>query len=291
MGAICSFIYRWYTEGVLCTPPPCLYSRTLYNCIDQNVCCNSFGRIGFSWAEKYRSQLFFAAFWVSVSSLALMAVGWASLSYDRSTVIDTAWTIAEVKNATTDGKLTIYAGLRLVAYDCDGTNCPSEDSVRWSSADECGFDFCDDCADVASATITTAFFGLISLLPQISTDLQRSKASGDLNCQKIFGIVTDFIGLISSLAALSEYADGCYNNFPDSIDGSSVDVWLGPGFICVLVANVLKLFDIFVHFVVPVPKDGAWDPDDPFFDPNQEKSTVNPARASEINLTESLHKA
>lgn len=52
----------------------------------------------------------------------------------------------------------------------------------------------------------------------------------------------------------------CYGNFPDSINGSDLDVWLGPGFICVLVATLLKVFDIFVHLLVPVPKEGSWEP-------------------------------
>lgn len=198
---MCSFIQRWYCEGVLCAPPPCLYSRALFNYLDRNPCCTCFGRIGFSWGEKYRSQLFFIAFWLSFTSLILMAVGWAAVSYDRGTVINTAWTIAELKDSTDDGTLTLYGGLRIVSIDCDGFSC-SADSVRYSNSNECEFDFCDDCADVASSTVTTAFMGMVTLLPQMSTDLQRSKASGDLNCQKTFGILTGFIGLVSSLAAL-----------------------------------------------------------------------------------------
>lgn len=267
MGSVYNFFHKWYTEGFVTPPPPCLFSRTCRNVLTYNKCygfplsCVKVGKWGTEWGLKNRSQLMFVAFWVSLVSLVLLCVSFASLSYSPSVIEDTAWVIGRAQSidqtAANAIEITWYFGLRLVSIDCKGGGCPSETSFKWDSL-ECNSSYCHDCRDVSSATITTAFFGLITAYPQITTDLQRSAVGGDLNCQKYFGILTGLVGTISNLAAMLTYLQGCYHNFPSNYDGVSINYRLGPSFYCMLIATIFKLFDVWVHLIVPVPAEGYW---------------------------------
>ena len=63
-------------------------------------------------------------------------------------------------------------------------------------------------------------------------------------------------GTISTLLALSIYADVCARELPDHILSQSVDYELGPGFICLLVATLLMPIDVFINLLTPVPQRG-----------------------------------
>ena len=129
-----------------------------------------------------------------------------------------------------------------------------EYELEWSE-DACTNSYCEDCQDACNAAISSAIIALITCFPTLQTDLQRSTIKGDLNCQKIMGMVTGIVGTLSTLIALSAYADGCYNNLPENDGAGDEIVWeLGPGFTCLLVATFLKPFDFLCHLIVPVEK-------------------------------------
>ncbi|KAJ1420043.1 hypothetical protein B484DRAFT_433636, partial [Ochromonadaceae sp. CCMP2298] len=121
-----------------------------------------------------------------------------------------------------------------------------------------------ECAQAASDIFPTLIMALITLVPQILTDLQRSTAAGDLHCMKSFGIFFGLVGLVTTLGALSQFYSACYANF----ETLSSTTWeyksLGPAFYLLLVATLLKIFDIAAHLLVPVPKAGYWSPDPRF---------------------------
>ena len=106
---------------------------------------------------------------------------------------------------------------------------------------------------------------------QMTTDLQRTTAFGDLNCQKLFGIVTDIYGLFSSLEALRGFRKDCglKSDNPEWSRGSDVDGILidtgedvkvnvrvvpGVSFILLWCAVWLKVVDIVCHLIVPTPR-------------------------------------
>merc|ERR1712113_233852 len=79
---------------------------------------------------------------------------------------------------------------------------------------------------------------------------------------KAFGIATGILGFVTTLSSLSTYADGCYSNlpspfpFPSQAGGfTNIDVdWkLGPGFILLLLATLMKPFDALIHCIMPSP--------------------------------------
>lgn len=84
------------------------------------------------------------------------------------------------------------------------------------------------------------------------TDFQRSTRKGDLNCQKFMAILTGIIGTITNLTALSAYASECYTNLPDEYAGQSMSYHLGPAFNLMLIATILKPFDVLIHLFTPV---------------------------------------
>ena len=66
-----------------------------------------------------------------------------------------------------------YVGLRYVKVACEGSECdPAATSFSWSAAD-CNASYCESCRNAADNTIITAFTGLITMLPQISTSKFR----------------------------------------------------------------------------------------------------------------------
>mmetsp|Transcript_15653 Transcript_15653/g.21958 ORF Transcript_15653/g.21958 Transcript_15653/m.21958 type:complete len:128 (+) Transcript_15653:574-957(+) len=85
-------------------------------------------------------------------------------------------------------------------------------------------------------------------------DIQRSTPRGDLNCQKFFGIATGTIGFFSTLYSIGTYLGSCRDNLPtENIAGEDIEYGLGPALLCLIVATFLKVIDVIIHILVPVP--------------------------------------
>jgi hypothetical protein len=68
------------------------------------------------------------------------------------------------------------------------------------------------------------------------------------------------VGLFSTLTALNAFAASCFRDLEPAQDDSSVDKYPGPALILLTVATVAKVFDIWAHFIVPVPETDYWKP-------------------------------
>jgi len=163
--------------------------------------------------------------------LSLIAV--VGLSTTTTDVKNTAWTYGKGKS----GDLHVYVGLKSVVVDADG----DVTNTKWSDA-ECKGDFCNDCKSACDATEVVAIMSLITSIPTLQTDLQRSTVKGDLNCQKMLAIITGVIGFLSTLSSLSTYSAGCFQSLPDEFSIGAVDIEMtwkdGPGFACILAATL-----------------------------------------------------
>lgn len=132
-------------------------------------------------------------------------------------------------------------------------------TLLWDEHD-CIYDYCHECKDACSSTYNAVIVSLVTSVPQLLTDIQRSTRRGDLNCQKVMGVVTGIIGTLSSLSSLSLYADGCLNNLPTAnASGDKISYTFGAGFACLLLATLLKPFDVLVHLVTPVVRENEMD--------------------------------
>lgn len=74
------------------------------------------------------------------------------------------------------------------------------------------------------------------------------------------GIVTGFLGLFLTLAALNAFAVACYTDLEPAQDLSTVEKYPGPALVLLVVATVLKVVDIWAHFIVPLPETDYWKP-------------------------------
>ncbi|MEL7342196.1 MAG: hypothetical protein AAGM67_17060 [Bacteroidota bacterium] len=130
--------------------------------------------------------------------------------------------------------------------------------MEWSET-QCNnvFDNCNACKETSSATIFVAIASFVTSIVQLTTDIQRSTVEGDLNCQRFMGIATGIFGFISTLSALETYAEGCGNNFSETLEIEGVQVEMdysfGPALICLLVATILKVFDVVCHLAIITP--------------------------------------
>lgn len=66
-------------------------------------------------------------------------------------------------------------------------------------------------------------------------------------------ILSGTISTLTILISLSTYQAECYSNFPDKSDtGVTIDYSLGPGFICLLIPQIFKPFEVLVNILTPV---------------------------------------
>ena len=145
--------------------------------------CYLIGKFGIPGADKYRSQIFFVTFWVSVASWLLLAAAVCSIS-KHSSIIKILPFFDGTLSITNDddnslSKLKFYAGLKIIAFDdCKtGTNsvsCPS-DQLNWND-DRCDLYFknCDSCSDTSLHSTVTILIALITQFFQLMTNLTRS---------------------------------------------------------------------------------------------------------------------
>jgi hypothetical protein len=224
-------------------PPLCCSIPFFKNNCEKSTCCNVIGKIGFKYFDenRHKTMLFAAAMTFLATILSIVAL--TAISTSSDTVKNTNWTYGE--SDTTK----YWIGLEKLVVKTNG----KEISQNWNHVN-CGNDsYCDDCYDACNTAYSFAIINLITCLPTLMTDLQRSTAQGDLNCQKFMGMLTGLVGFISNLSSLSAYANSCYSNLP-STDSAGDDIVfrLGPGFICILIATMLKPIDFFIHLLTPV---------------------------------------
>ena len=75
------------------------------------------------------------------------------------------------------------------------------------------------------------------------------------------GILTGILSLLGTLSSINSFADSCYRDIEPSIDNITLDKKPGAALIFLIVATILKLFDIWAHLIVPVPETDYWKPD------------------------------
>jgi len=140
--------------------------------------------------------------------------------------------------------------------------------IRWDDVSACtrGDDpeilqLCDDCRNNLLST-STLVLAILTQLPTMATDLQRTTLFGDVNCQKSMGVVTNLCSLVSSMMSLLAFRAACYQRLPTDIDGQVAVQWsVGLGFKCLVGATLIKIVDALCHVAVPTPS-ARWEKPD-----------------------------
>jgi hypothetical protein len=278
---------------MLISDPPCCAIPGARNYCNNNCCCSNCAQFGFNFFHQYRSKIFVFTSFLSFLALILAAICLASLSYSEDTIRDIYWTKGKSSNyeifiglnkvVTSSGNYdwknvncnqyysaTNFTTSSSVSSPSDSLFFPSsvshfnpavgitpstddtDDNSSSSSSSYAGY--CHDCQDAVSGIIGTVILNFISLIPTISSNLKRSTIEGDLNCTKVFTIITGIISTISMLIALSEYSTLCYKNLPTKgPEGDTITYSLGPAFICLLIPQIIKPIEVIINFLTPVP--------------------------------------
>lgn len=134
--------------------------------------------MGTEWGARFRSQIFFVAFWLSLIGLILFCDAMACLSTDSYSIKSMPFFEGSLKivenNVTTS--VDYYAGIaRMVFRSCDGDqSCPPE-SLGWGD-DSCDkyFANCNQCRDAPAKVSFPIVMSLLGQIGQIATDLNRS---------------------------------------------------------------------------------------------------------------------
>ncbi|CAM9291643.1 unnamed protein product, partial [Ectocarpus fasciculatus] len=223
--------------------PPCCAIPCCKRTCEQSGFCESLGKVGLKYFDEHRAVIMGIASFFSFLSIIFCIVAVCATSLEAETVKNTCWTYGETDN------YKYYVGLEEIII----TGGPGDDQLEleWSDA-QCPDSYCEDCKDATASSVSTAIMSLVTCFPTLATDVQRSTRKGDLNCQKFMALLTGFIGTITTLSALSAYAEGCYKELPDTdFNGDDITWSLGPGFSMLMLATILKPIDVILHLLLP----------------------------------------
>eukprot|EP00602_Paraphysomonas_sp_CaronLab_P005842 CAMPEP_0185038128 /NCGR_PEP_ID=MMETSP1103-20130426/33407_1 /TAXON_ID=36769 /ORGANISM="Paraphysomonas bandaiensis, Strain Caron Lab Isolate" /LENGTH=202 /DNA_ID=CAMNT_0027576421 /DNA_START=134 /DNA_END=742 /DNA_ORIENTATION=- len=186
---------------------------------------------------------------LSFISLIFSIIPVVSASFNEDDVQNTSWTYGK----TSDDD-EIWIGLSIFVYKFNGNT----DSTGWGSTDckDVGdSDFCDDCKESCLGAVSMVITNLITTIPNIKGNIERSTRKGDSNFEKNQAVISGLIGSLSTLSALAIYMQGCQNSLPDHINGVDVDYVTGPGLACLAIATFLQPVNAIGNLLTPVVKD------------------------------------
>lgn len=242
--------------------------------VEYSHCCIACGRSGCKIVSSNRKKFAIGAAFITFLGLALSIYSLLGASTNASLIHAAHWSHGRARITTWyNGTMDVYIGLnaQLRRLTCDDVVCENsaisrgfvdngdghfEKIVEWRNESSCNADetdACVKCKQSALGTEMTVIGSCITLWPQFITNMQRSTVFGDVNCQSTLGALTTIGGALSSIAALSVFRLHCDKSMPTEISGASCSWNVGPGFICLLFATLLKATDFIYHMVLPTP--------------------------------------
>ncbi len=260
-GGFLTFLSRWRNHGLEWeATPPCFLIPGFEYITNSNKFCDIIGSCGLpGWANANRAPLMFYSAWMSIVMFFFYILALCSLALDNQTVQDLFWIKGE-GDLSSGETLSVYLSIARVVYssngvtgsfDWDDTKCITTEG--WANPDLC--DACNTAAFVVGKCLIISF---ITEFPSFTTKLCRSTEKHDINCQKLFGMVTAVLGALGNLSVLAVLTNECYKELPDTTTRSDVGTitnltyqW-GPAFVFMVIATILKFCEIFVQAVLPV---------------------------------------
>jgi len=252
------------------TVPAPLKSQCVRDWMEHSGVMRGYGKCGIPCAEANRTPIMCSAFIASLVSWIFMILAALAVSESSAPIQKFAWV-----KATADApglKVNMDLGIKALAVTTyNKTSMVEEERVAAWSDDVCGHSVsaemetaCDKCEEQLSSTTSFIFLSIVTQIPQLTTDLQRTTAFGDVNCQKTFGTITGIFGALSGMATMVSFANACWNDLPTTLvlnntytDYQAIPVPItwegGTGWTLMLIAVMLKIFDVFCHFIVPTP--------------------------------------
>jgi len=142
---------------------------------------------------------------------------------------------------------------------CSEVHISNFPNVELSNASKADLDnLCGDCVSGTTGAVTSIILSAITAVPTMMTDLQRATPYGDANCQKMMGLITGVLSLLSGVNSLRTFRNNCMQEIPSELTLTSglaikTDWYAGPGLWLLGIATFLKSVDVICHLLVPTP--------------------------------------
>jgi len=247
--------------------------------IEFSWCCMKFGSLGLEGARKHRKRLMAAGAILNSFAMILSVIAAiGGLSGGASTIRALPWVQGKISEGA-GRNIEVYMNMvaRVSRLDCkndvlcSSTAASSGFTHKGSGVYEtyytnevCGntrgfHEVCKKCRSKSLSSFTL-IMAIITNLPSITTNLQRATLFGDVNCQATMGVVSNALGFFSTIASLLAYRSACMMDLPTKISSTTLKWDMGIGFRCLIVATILKLFDMTLHLLLPTPAPRALKP-------------------------------
>lgn len=253
-------------------PRPCLWRGGCRRVFESSLLPRHFGRVGFAFADVHRAPIMTAAFCVSFLAWCCMLLSGLALTESDALVRSFAWAVGNAESPARTITATRFVGVshRILVVSVAPSfavspNASLYSSVAWTDEEACSHEMestCEQCALAAGSVTKLAIASILTQMVQMATDLQRTTPYGDMNCQKLMGVITGFYGLISGLKSLHYFSSGCWRSQPTTFTWEAApelgafefEARWGPGLGLMWLATLLKAVDIVCHLIVPTPR-------------------------------------
>jgi len=261
---------------------------TLAPLLESNACCINVAKLGVPAAERHRKKIMAIAASANVVALILTIVAACGMTLSSSLLQNTHW----VHGMGDGGAVDVYIGVSMMSEEIDcatwrGANetvsasiCAIglgqagfvkksgsvyERNTEWKSEDACAREYiqgpereiveglCKQCKENV-LPVGSLILSILTQLPTLTTNFQRSTVYGDVNCQATMGAVTNLFSFATSMISLIGFRFACWRDLPRSIYGKEVQWELGIGFRCLMVATLIKVLDAACHLLLPTPR-------------------------------------
>ena len=267
MKRICEFsFFNDDDDGV---PPGCHHRfcpLDLDFFINHLSLAKGFGKCGFDFFDKHRRFWFGFVSWVTVFAFVLGIWGCLALTTNVSVVQRSYWIGARVTDNTNNVHYAMYVGLRsfeyvdcsfVPGYDSYGTGCTRSSILFTDDACTNGpmAAACSACEGAAKTMWTTAFFGCTGLIMSWLGTQTRIRPIADSPVQKLMGVFSELMGIISTSVAMFVFNKECKLNLMQAISDSNFtgSYNLGPGYICFVIVTCSAVARFAVNSLVPLP--------------------------------------
>ena len=236
-----------------------------FRCCEANRCCFFFGKRGCRVFGNLRKLLMFLSLCLTCVSMLLRAMPAAALSSNQGNLNDFPWASGKYTCIKTDRceglEATVSIGLEALLVD--SKNFHIYKVIQWS-ASNCvenlsslgAGSYCRICDQASKGCAAMSFLSIVTGLVNAWTDIQRMRGKNDHNCVKTLAIVTNCLGALGLMLAISIFHGLCVSEFPvqDADRTFKIDLSLGTGGALVASASSINAMNIVIHWLVPVPE-------------------------------------
>ncbi|CAE7581088.1 unnamed protein product [Symbiodinium sp. CCMP2592] len=246
-------------------PPTCLRRNgCLYRCCEANSGCFCIGRRGMAVFGNFRKLFLLISLMLSVIGVLLRGLPAAALSTERGNLHQWPWAHGRYtclqSDICRDIEADVYIGLEALLVESPKYRIYK--AIPWN-ADNCIADlsslgagaYCNICRDASRGCAAMAFISIGCSLFNIWADVQRMRARNDHNCIKAVAIVSNVIGALQLLLAVSIFQLLCVAEFPteDRQQTYRIALSMGKGGALIASACCINVFNILMHWCIPVP--------------------------------------